>query len=89
MPTPAVKMYTTKVSPYSEMATRLLKSRGVESIENVWVDADPALRDDMFKKTNSRTTPQIFIGDFHVGGFDNLAKLDREGKLRGLLGFDA
>lgn len=51
MSTPAVKMYTTKVSPYSEMATRLLRARGVESIENVWVDADPALRDDMFKKT--------------------------------------
>lgn len=83
--TPLVVMYTTRVCPYCEMATRLLNSRGVTQIQKIAVDTDPAKRDEMIEKTGRRTVPQIFIGDVHVGGYDDLAKLDREGKLLELL----
>jgi glutaredoxin 3 len=80
-----VLMYSTGVCPYCLMAERLLKAKGVDSIEKIRIDLDPAKRDEMMQKTNPRTVPQIYIGDTHVGGFDDLSKLDREGKLDPLL----
>ena len=67
------------------MAERLLKSRGVTDIEKILIDNNDALRAEMMEKTNSRTVPQIFIGDTHVGGFDDLSALDKAGKLLPLL----
>ena len=77
-------MYTTAVCPYCQMAERLLVSKGVE-IEKVRVDLEPARRMEMMEKTGRRTVPQIYIGDTHVGGFDDLAALDHAGKLDELL----
>lgn len=81
-----VTMYTTAVCPFCQRAEMLLKQRGVEQIEKVRVDLDPAQRDAMIERTGRRTVPQIFIGDTHVGGFDDLAALDRAGELMPLLG---
>jgi glutaredoxin 3 len=80
-----VLMYSTGVCPYCLRAEALLKARGVEAIEKVRVDLEPARRDEMVARTGRRTVPQIFIGDTHVGGFDDLSMLDREGKLALLL----
>ena len=77
-------MYTTAVCPYCQMAERLLNSKGVE-IEKVRVDLEPARRAEMMEKTGRRTVPQIYIGETHVGGYDDLAALDRAGKLDPLL----
>lgn len=82
---PAVKMYTTQVCPYCLRAKALLKQRGVEQIEEVRVDLDPAQRDRMIELTGRRTVPQIFIGDTHVGGCDDLIALDQRGALMPLL----
>ena len=82
----AVKMYTTAVCPYCTRAKQLLKSRGVAQIEEVRIDTDPAARQQMMDITGRRTVPQIFIGDTHVGGFDDLAVLDQRGGLMPLLG---
>lgn len=76
-----VVMYSTAVCPYCVRAEQLLKSRGVESIEKVRIDQDPEQRAAMIERTGRRTVPQIFIGDEHVGGYDDLAALDRAGKL--------
>ncbi|MFN3887225.1 MAG: glutaredoxin 3 [Aquabacterium sp.] len=81
----AVKMYTTQVCPYCQRAKMLLKQRGVESIEEVRIDLDPAQRDAMMSLTGRRTVPQIFIGDTHVGGCDDLMALDQRGGLLPLL----
>ncbi len=81
----AVRMYSTGVCPYCQMAERLLQSKGVASIEKIRVDLDPARRDEMIEKTGRRTVPQIFIGETHVGGFDDLAVLDKAGGLAPLL----
>jgi glutaredoxin 3 len=81
-----VLMYTTQVCPYCVRAKSLLKQRGVEAIEEVRVDADPAQRDRMIELTGRRTVPQIFIGDTHVGGCDDLVALDQRGGLMPLLG---
>jgi glutaredoxin 3 len=78
-------MYSTAVCPYCQRAEALLKSRGVSEIEKIRIDLDPAQRDAMVERTGRRTVPQIYIGDTHVGGFDDLAALDREGKLGPLL----
>ena len=78
-------MYTTAVCPFCQRAEMLLKARGVEQIEKIRVDLDLAQRDHMMAKTGRRTVPQIFIGDTHVGGFDDLSALDRAGELTGLL----
>lgn len=67
------------------MAKRLLTQKGVEHIEEIRIDLDPEVRDHMMTITNKRTVPQIFIGDVHVGGFDDLALLNKEGKLEELL----
>ena len=80
-----VFMYTTAVCPYCTRAKLLLKARGVTEIEEVRVDLDPGRRDEMMHKTRRRTVPQIYIGDTHVGGFDDLSALDGAGKLRPLL----
>lgn len=78
-------MYSTGVCPYCIMAERLLKAKGVAVIEKIRVDLEPAQRTEMMQKTGRRTVPQIYIGDTHVGGFDDLSALDRLGKLDGLL----
>jgi glutaredoxin 3 len=81
----AVKMYTTAVCPYCVRAKQLLKSRGVEQIEEVRIDTDPQARDRMMEITGRRTVPQIFIGNTHVGGCDDLIALDGKGGLVPLL----
>jgi len=78
-------MYATGVCPYCARAEMLLKSKGVADIEKIRVDLDPQRRDEMMRKTGRRTVPQIYIGDTHVGGCDDLAALDRAGKLDPLL----
>ena len=80
-----VLMYSTGVCPYCVMAERLLKAKGVDEIEKVRIDLDPVQRAQMMEKTGRRTVPQIYIGDTHVGGFDDLSALDRAGKLEPLL----
>ncbi len=78
-------MYSTGFCPYCVMAERLLRARGVEEIEKIRVDLEPARRVEMMEKTGRRTVPQIYIGDTHVGGYDDLAKLDRSEGLSKLL----
>lgn len=80
-----VTMYTTGVCPYCQMAERLLRAKGVAEIEKVRIDLDPARRDEMMARTGRRTVPQIYIGETHVGGFDDLSALDRAGGLDPLL----
>ena len=82
----AVKMYTTQVCPYCQRAKALLKQRGVEAIEEIRIDLDPAQREHMMNITGRRTVPQIFIGETHVGGCDDLVALDQRGGLVPLLG---
>jgi glutaredoxin 3 len=83
---PKIVMYATAVCPYCVRAEQLLRRKGVTEIEKVRVDLEPERRDEMMAKTNGRrTVPQIFIGDFHVGGCDDLHDLDRQGKLDPLL----
>jgi glutaredoxin 3 len=82
-------MYSTGVCPFCQMAERLLKAKGVAAIEKIRVDLEPARRVEMMEKTGRRTVPQIYIGETHVGGYDDLAALDRAGKLDGLLADDA
>jgi glutaredoxin 3 len=79
-------MYCTAVCPYCQMAERLLNKKGVTGIEKIRVDLDPAQREHMMQITGRRTVPQIFIGDRHVGGFDDLSALDAAGELEPLLG---
>ena len=82
---PKVVMYSTVVCPYCVRAEQLLNRKGVTSIEKIRVDLDPARRVEMMEKTGRRTVPQIYIGDTHVGGFDDLAALDHAGSLDVLL----
>ena len=82
----AVKMFTTLVCPYCVRAKALLKQRGVEQIEEVRIDLDPGQRDLMVALTGRRTVPQIFIGETHVGGCDDLVALDQRGGLMPMLG---
>ncbi len=81
----SVKMYTTPVCPYCLRAKALLKERGVTAIEEVRIDLDPAARLQMVEITGRRTVPQIFIGQTHVGGCDDLVALDQRGGLLPLL----
>lgn len=78
-------MYCTAVCPYCQMAEALLRQKGVQEIVKIRVDLEPALRAEMVRRTGRRTVPQIFIGDTHVGGYDELAALNRSGKLEALL----
>jgi len=80
-----VKMYTTAVCPFCIRAKQILKSKGVEQIEEVRVDTDPQAREQMMSLTGRRTVPQIFIGSEHVGGCDDLISLDSRGALMPLL----
>ncbi|MGE5526242.1 MAG: glutaredoxin 3 [Rhodospirillaceae bacterium] len=80
-----VMMYSTGVCPYCQMAERLLTSKGVAAIEKVRIDLQPERRAEMMEKTGRRTVPQIYVGETHVGGYDDLAALDRAGKLDELL----
>lgn len=80
-----VTMYSTAVCPFCVQAERLLKNKGVAEIEKIRVDLQPEQRDAMIEKTGRRTVPQIYIGDTHVGGFDDLSALDRAGGLDKLL----
>ena len=81
----AVRMYTTAVCPYCIRAKQVLKAKGVAQIEEIRVDTDPAERSKMMELTGRRTVPQIFIGDTHVGGCDDLIALDSRGGLVPLL----
>ena len=80
-----VKMYSTGVCPFCLMAERLLVSKGVTVIEKIRVDLEPAKRAEMMELTGRRTVPQIYIGATHVGGYEDLAALDKAGKLEALL----
>lgn len=80
-----VVMYCTAVCPYCVRAEQLLKRKGVAEIEKIRVDLQPELRVAMMEKTGRRTVPQIYIGDVHVGGYDDMAALDQAGKLDELL----
>ncbi len=80
-----VKMYTTQVCPFCIRAKSLLKQRGVEQIDEIRIDLNPEERQAMMDKTGRRTVPQIFIGDTHVGGCDDLIALDQRGGLMPLL----
>lgn len=80
-----VKMYSTGMCPFCLMAERLLLSRGVTAIEKIRVDLEPAKRAEMMERTGRRTVPQIYIGDTHIGGYEDLAALDKAGKLEALL----
>ena len=82
---PPIKMYTTAVCPYCVRAKQLLHARGVTSIEEVRIDQDPQQREHMMQLTGRRTVPQIFIGDHHVGGCDDLMALDSLGRLMPML----
>lgn len=82
---PKIIMYTTGFCPYCRMAENLLRSRGVQEIEKIRIDLEPDQRGEMMNKTGRRTVPQIYIGDIHVGGYDDLTQLDRKGELAGLL----
>lgn len=78
-------MYTTGFCPFCMMAERLLAARGVQDIRKIRVDLEPARREEMMARTGRRTVPQIYIGDKHVGGYEDLAALDRSGELKTLL----
>lgn len=80
-----VVMYTTLVCPYCQRAKQLLKARGVEQIDEIRIDLDATQREAMMARTGRRTVPQIYIGDTHVGGCDELIALDQRGGLTPLL----
>ncbi len=80
-----VLMYCTAVCPYCQRAEALLKRKGVSAIEKIRIDLDPSQREVMMERTQRRTVPQIYVGDTHVGGFDDLYELDQDGKLDPLL----
>jgi glutaredoxin 3 len=80
-----VKMYTTAVCPYCVRAKQILKAKGVQIINEIRVDMQPQERTRMMQITGRRTVPQIFIGDTHVGGCDDLLALDSRGALVPLL----
>jgi glutaredoxin 3 len=80
-----IVMYATGVCPFCLMAERLLKSKGVSEIEKIRVDLEPQRRQEMMERTGRRTVPQIYVGDRHVGGYDDLAAHDRAGGLDPLL----
>jgi len=82
---PAIRMYTTAVCPYCIRAEQLLRNKGIAELEKIRIDLDPEQRDHMMQITGRRTVPQIFIGDYHVGGCDDLMALDRAGKLEPML----
>ncbi|MCK9514540.1 MAG: glutaredoxin 3 [Ottowia sp.] len=82
---PTIKMYTTGTCPYCLRAKQLLKARGVAEIDEIRVDLEPGQRRHMVSETGRRTVPQIFIGQKHIGGCDELVALDARGELEPLL----
>ena len=84
-----VTMYTTAYCGYCVRAERLLAARGIDDVIKIRVDEEPAERMAMVRRTGRRTVPQIYIGDHHVGGYDDLAALDRAGRLAPLLAGEA
>ena len=86
---PAVTMYTTSYCGYCMRAERLLAARGIDDIVRIRVDEHPEERVTMMRRTGRRTVPQIYIGERHVGGYDDLAALDRAGRLAPLLAGEA
>jgi len=82
---PSITMYATAVCPYCVQAERLLRAKGITAITKIRVDLDPAARQAMMVKTGRRTVPQIYVGERHVGGYDDLVALERAGKLDALL----
>lgn len=83
---PKIVMYCTALCPFCVMAERLLLRKGIHEIEKIRIDLDAERRREMMEKTRRRTVPQIFVGEIHIGGFDDLAMLDRTGELDRLLG---
>jgi glutaredoxin 3 len=82
---PSITMYATDWCPYCQRAEALLRAKGVTEIDRIIVDSAPGLREQMIARTGRRTVPQIYIGERHVGGFDDLSALDRAGGLDPLL----
>jgi len=82
---PSVRMYCTNICPFCMKAERLLNLKGVQKIHKIFVDISHQEMENMIKITKRRTVPQIFIGDRHVGGYDDLVELDLEGELDSLL----
>ena len=82
---PEVTMYGTQNCPFCRRAEDLLKTKGVDNLQKIAVDRDPDLLQTMMARTGRRSVPQIFIGEVHVGGYDDLAALDRAGRLDALL----
>lgn len=82
---PRISMYCTASCPFCIAAERLLRGKGVAEIDKIRVDLEPERRTEMMERTGRRTVPQIYIDDFHVGGFDDLSALDRAGKLDPML----
>lgn len=82
---PRVRMYATATCPYCIRAEQLLQYKGITDLEKIRVDLEPARREEMMRISGRRTVPQIFIGDYHVGGCDDLYALDRAGRLDPLL----
>ena len=82
---PEITLYGTQLCPYCRRAEQLLKSKGINDLKKIAVDADPSQMDVMNARTGRRSLPQIFIGETHVGGYDDLAALDRQGRLDTLL----
>jgi len=80
-----VTMYATEFCPFCQRAEALLRERGVTEIEKIRVDLQPERRQEMISRTGRRTVPQVYIGDRHVGGYDDLSALDRAGRLMPLL----
>ena len=81
----AVVMYSTATCPYCQRAERLLAKKGVRDLETIRVDLDPARREEMTRRSGRRTVPHIWIGERHLGGFDDLYELELAGKLDELL----
>jgi glutaredoxin 3 len=86
---PKVTMYTAAYCGYCRRAERLLETKGITDIDRIYVDEEPQERIAMMKRTGRRTVPQIYIGEHHIGGYDELAALDRAGRLAELLGGEA
>jgi len=84
-----IMMYSTAICPFCVQAERLLRAKGVAEIAKIRVDLEPARRREMMEKTGRRTVPQIYIGERHVGGYDDLVALDRAGELAPLLAAEA
>lgn len=84
-----IVMYSTAICPFCVQAERLLRAKGVAEIAKIRVDLEPARRQEMMEKTGRRTVPQIYIGERHVGGYDDLVALDRAGELAPLLAAEA